>query len=134
RISDPIQSSDSLQVWNAVSRTPGENPRVVWVRAHIRWVTRYDVLTTAWDGASWSPVERVGALADSTYLNWPDVAVRGGTTWVTWMAEPKNPPWVFNAVATHSISVPTEVSSTDFEAAPNPAGILLTWSVRSSEG
>src|SRR5439155_21940172 len=102
RISDPIQASDSLQVWNAVSRTPGENPRVVWVRAHIRWVTRYDVLTTTWDGASWSPVERVGALADSTYLNWPDVAVRGGTTWVTWMAEPKNPPWVFNAVATHS--------------------------------
>jgi len=36
RISDPIQSNDSLQVYNAVSRTPGEYPRVVWVRANIR--------------------------------------------------------------------------------------------------
>ena len=127
RISDPIQSNDSLQVYNSVSRTPGEYPRAVWVRANLRNYTRYDVLTTAWDGSTWSPVEVVGSLADSTYVNWPDVAVRGSFAWVTWMAEPKSPPYVLNILSTHSIPGTTSVSSVEFGAEAIPGGIRLSW-------
>ena len=130
RISEPIQSNDSIQVYNAVSRTPGEYPRVVWMRANIWNYSRRDVVTTAWDGSAWSPVEVVGNLSDSTYVNWPDVAVRGPVAWVAWMAEPKNPPFVFNIVASHSIPPTTTTFSTTFETASTPVGIRLSWSVQ----
>lgn len=133
RISDPIQSGDSLQVHNAVSRTPGEHPRVVWLRTHVRSASRVDVLTSAWDGSTWSPPERVGDLADSTYINWPDVAVRGSAIWVAWMADPENPPYVFNAIATHNLPVTTAVFSAAFTAAEQPGGIRLSWVLDSSE-
>ena len=129
RISNPIQSNDSIQVYNAASRTPGEHPRAVWIRGNIRTVTRRDVLTTAWDGNGWSPVELVGSLADSAYQVWPDVAVRGVHVWVTWMQEPRVAPFVLNAVSVHAIPPTTAAFAATFEAPSIPGGARLGWSV-----
>lgn len=129
RISDPIQLNDSIQVYNATSRTPGEHPRVVWLRASIWNYTRRDILTTAWDGTAWSPVELVGSLADSAYQEWPDVAARGEQVWVTWMQEPKVAPYALSAVSIHAIPATTGAFGANFDVSPVPGGARLAWSV-----
>ncbi len=120
RISQLITGSDSTQVYLSVSKGNTEYPRAVWIRANTRDYSRYDVVTTAWDGSSWSPVELVGDLADSAYVNWPDVAVRSGSpVWVVSMQQPKKAPFVFNAISVHSIPVLPTVAARVFTTSSN---------------
>jgi hypothetical protein len=134
QISDEIQSNDSLQVYNAVSRIPGEYPRAVWVRANLHNYTRYDILISGWNGSAWSHPELVGQLADSMYSNWPDVASRNGRTLVAWMGGTEYPPYVFKALSVRSIPVSTAAFGAIFEAKAGPMSVDLAWSLSGSEG
>lgn len=126
RISDPIASNDSTQFQLSLSRNPGGLPRAVWGRRNKNNSGHTDVMTSAWTGVEWTPPEIAGDPADSAYVEYPDIAARSDTIWVSFMRYTTSPA-ILHAWTVHTVEPTTAVKSVDFSAYGNPDGVALRW-------
>ena len=129
RISDLIAAPDSSQYQLSGGQSCGGFPRAVWLVRDIDVYTRADILTSAFTGTLWGPVERVGMISDSAYASWPALAYANGRTWVAYMRDVP-PTFVSNVFTTYSDDPSTAVTSVvEVSAAARDGGVQVLWTV-----
>lgn len=129
RLHGPLGAPDSTQVQLSVRAAPGGDPRAIWIRHNQFSLTRLDMITSAWNGTSWTPPERIGDLADSTGAMWPDVAEYDGGVWAAYQRRLTQSPYNYNVFALHSVGTPTSASNASLEAVVGPTGVVVKWHV-----
>ena len=129
RLNGPLGAPDSAQGQLSVSGGPGTDPRAIWIRFSVFSLTRNDLMTSVWNGTSWSTPERIGDLADSSDASWPDVAEYEGRIWATYNRRLKVAPFNQNVFVLHSLGDPTSAEQGSFDIQPGDNGILLRWSI-----
>ena len=127
RLHGPLGAPDSTQVQLSLGSSPGRNPRAIWIRYSQFSLTRLDMLTSAWNGTSWTPPDRIGDLADSTGAMWPDVADYDGGVWVAYERRLTESPFNFNIFGLHSVGIPTSASDASLEVVAGPTAVIVRW-------